>query len=299
MHHTPFLTGLTAILLFLLPPTANVCSGRNPLPQSGSPAPPRIPRRDPLSARSTTSSVARTKSETSSKRISSVPSLRSRRGSSPRKCWRRNARKTVPPRRRVKLTFDTLNKALIEIRVWIPKGEGPFPLLLTQPRVSIRYSGLRSGWNGRAARDGAGRACRRRGLFLRIHAATDGYAGQADRRPEKALEMARITFPVRACSKGTNGGFLTTTTTSSRSSLRGPVLSYAPRLDRFADFAEVRSCLDEAEKGWAADGCAETLSVRTPDNINRFQSAQQAVFLKWLRRVSHSRASGDGRSVEP
>ncbi|MFP6692240.1 MAG: alpha/beta hydrolase [Pirellulales bacterium] len=37
-------------------------------------------------------------------------------------------------RRRVLLTFDTPSKASFEIRVWIPKGEGPHPILLTQPR---------------------------------------------------------------------------------------------------------------------------------------------------------------------
>ena len=37
-------------------------------------------------------------------------------------------------RRRVRLTFDTKNKASFEMRVWVPKGDGPFPILLTQPR---------------------------------------------------------------------------------------------------------------------------------------------------------------------
>lgn len=37
-------------------------------------------------------------------------------------------------RRRVRLTFDTPAKAAFEIRVWVPKGDGPFPVLLTQPR---------------------------------------------------------------------------------------------------------------------------------------------------------------------
>ncbi|SVC94945.1 uncharacterized protein METZ01_LOCUS347799, partial [marine metagenome] len=37
-------------------------------------------------------------------------------------------------RRRVQLTFDTPKKASFEVRVWVPKGEGPFPILLTQPR---------------------------------------------------------------------------------------------------------------------------------------------------------------------
>ena len=42
-------------------------------------------------------------------------------------------------RRRVKLTFDTKNKASFEMWVWIPKGKGPFPLLLTQPRFYQIY----------------------------------------------------------------------------------------------------------------------------------------------------------------
>ena len=42
-------------------------------------------------------------------------------------------------RRRVKLTFDTRNKASLEMWVWVPKGEGPFPLLLTQPRFYQVY----------------------------------------------------------------------------------------------------------------------------------------------------------------
>ena len=37
-------------------------------------------------------------------------------------------------RRRVQLTFDTPKKASFEVSVWVPKGEGPFPILLTQPR---------------------------------------------------------------------------------------------------------------------------------------------------------------------
>ncbi len=36
-------------------------------------------------------------------------------------------------RRRVKLTFDTRNRAAIEICLWLPPGKGPFPVLLTAP----------------------------------------------------------------------------------------------------------------------------------------------------------------------
>ena len=42
-------------------------------------------------------------------------------------------------RRRVKLTFDTKNKASFEMWVWVPKGKGPFPILLTQPRFYQIY----------------------------------------------------------------------------------------------------------------------------------------------------------------
>jgi hypothetical protein len=42
-------------------------------------------------------------------------------------------------RRRVKLTFDTPHKASFEMWVWMPKGDGPFPLLLTQPRFYQIY----------------------------------------------------------------------------------------------------------------------------------------------------------------
>ena len=37
-------------------------------------------------------------------------------------------------RRQVRLSFGTRNKASFEMWVWVPKGEGPFPVLLTQPR---------------------------------------------------------------------------------------------------------------------------------------------------------------------
>ena len=65
-----------------------------------------------------------------------------------------------------------------------------------------------------------------------------------------------------------------------------PCLVYAPKRDRFADFAEVAACLDKAKKAWAADGCPENVTVRTPNDVNRFQSEQQAVFLEWLPKVA-------------
>ena len=37
-------------------------------------------------------------------------------------------------KKKIKLTFDTKNKASFEIRVWMPAGSGPFPVMLIQPR---------------------------------------------------------------------------------------------------------------------------------------------------------------------
>ncbi len=37
-------------------------------------------------------------------------------------------------RRRIRLTFDTKTKAAFEMWVWVPRGPGPFPLLMTAPR---------------------------------------------------------------------------------------------------------------------------------------------------------------------
>ena len=41
-------------------------------------------------------------------------------------------------RRRVKLTFATKNKVSFEMWLWIPPGQGPFPVLLTAPRYYQR-----------------------------------------------------------------------------------------------------------------------------------------------------------------
>ena len=51
-------------------------------------------------------------------------------------------------RRRVRLTFDTPHKASFEVHVWIPRGKGPFPILLTQPRY------YQMGWAEEAVRRG-------------------------------------------------------------------------------------------------------------------------------------------------
>jgi len=65
-----------------------------------------------------------------------------------------------------------------------------------------------------------------------------------------------------------------------------PCLVVSPTRDRDADPADIATCLARARKAWAAKGQADALTHLTPDDINRFQSAQHALFLKWHRGVA-------------
>jgi len=60
-----------------------------------------------------------------------------------------------------------------------------------------------------------------------------------------------------------------------------PCLIVSPKRDREADFNDVVQCVNEARKAWQAKGRPETLTHLTPDDINRFQSEQHAMFLQW------------------
>ena len=44
-------------------------------------------------------------------------------------------------RRRIRVTLATPNRVSFEMALWLPKGDGPFPLLLTAPRFYQRYWG--------------------------------------------------------------------------------------------------------------------------------------------------------------
>ncbi len=44
-------------------------------------------------------------------------------------------------RRRIRVTLTTPNRVAFEMALWLPKGDGPFPLLLTAPRFYQRYWG--------------------------------------------------------------------------------------------------------------------------------------------------------------
>ncbi|MBC8234467.1 alpha/beta fold hydrolase [bacterium] len=58
-------------------------------------------------------------------------------------------------------------------------------------------------------------------------------------------------------------------------------LIVSPKRDREADFNDVVQCVNEAQKAWQAKDRPETLTHMTPDDINRFQSEQHAMFLQW------------------
>ncbi|MBN2295784.1 MAG: alpha/beta fold hydrolase [Pirellulales bacterium] len=61
-----------------------------------------------------------------------------------------------------------------------------------------------------------------------------------------------------------------------------PCLIYNPRNDRHADFDDVNACVGRAKQFWEEKGAGESLTQMSPDDINRFQSAQQQVYMQWL-----------------
>ena len=62
-------------------------------------------------------------------------------------------------RRRIRVILDTPKRVAFEMALWVPQGDGPFPLLLTAPRFYQRYwaedARLRVTINGTAIFDGA------------------------------------------------------------------------------------------------------------------------------------------------
>jgi pimeloyl-ACP methyl ester carboxylesterase len=65
-----------------------------------------------------------------------------------------------------------------------------------------------------------------------------------------------------------------------------PCLIYSPQHDRFADFADVTSCVERARMFWSQAGAADRLTQMSPDDYSRFQTAQQDAYLQWLGKVS-------------
>ncbi len=64
-----------------------------------------------------------------------------------------------------------------------------------------------------------------------------------------------------------------------------PCLIVAPERDRNHPAGEVRACVERARGAWPEDAAEPGLTALYPDDTGRFQSAQHAVFLDWLRRV--------------
>jgi hypothetical protein len=62
-----------------------------------------------------------------------------------------------------------------------------------------------------------------------------------------------------------------------------PCLVYAARRDRELDPQAVGECIERAKKAWSARGVPQGLEYHSPDDIGRFQQAQQELFLRWLR----------------
>jgi len=60
-----------------------------------------------------------------------------------------------------------------------------------------------------------------------------------------------------------------------------PCLIVSPKNDREADFNDVVQHANKARKAWETKGQSEALAHLMPDDTNRFQSDQHAMFLQW------------------
>ena len=65
-----------------------------------------------------------------------------------------------------------------------------------------------------------------------------------------------------------------------------PCLIVSPQRDREADFGDVVECINTAIKTWEAKGQTDALTHLTPNDTNRFQKDQHAVFLQWVAAVN-------------
>ncbi len=61
-----------------------------------------------------------------------------------------------------------------------------------------------------------------------------------------------------------------------------PTLIYSPLNDRDADYDEVTACVNTARTFWQQAGAGDLLTQMSPNDINRFQSAQQQAYINWL-----------------
>ncbi|MCU0872819.1 MAG: hypothetical protein MUE50_10805 [Pirellulaceae bacterium] len=208
--------------------------------------------------------------------------------------------------------------------MWIPQGDGPFPLLLTQPRFYQIF------WAEDAVKRGY-IACLYPGLDVHHQERDDPgyslggmvglYATALDGRLAGVASLCGFTSLRTDTSDRTTGGnrrlYLWHALLPKLGLFEGredsipsdfedvlpliaprPCLVYAPRRDRAATFADVTACLDRARPAWAGAGNSKNLTLLTPDDVNRFQSGQQQLFLDWLGDVARTRGSpGDGKKI--
>jgi pimeloyl-ACP methyl ester carboxylesterase len=64
-----------------------------------------------------------------------------------------------------------------------------------------------------------------------------------------------------------------------------PCLIVSPMHDREADLGDIKACVETARAVWRAMGAPDALTHRRPDDYNRFQGEQQAMFLDWIKAV--------------
>jgi len=62
-----------------------------------------------------------------------------------------------------------------------------------------------------------------------------------------------------------------------------PCLVVTPKRDRDADLRDLRECLELARGAWRSGGAQKALVHEEPDDIGRFQRAQQERFLRWMK----------------
>lgn len=66
-----------------------------------------------------------------------------------------------------------------------------------------------------------------------------------------------------------------------------PTLLYTPQQDRFADYADLSSCITGSRAFWRQAGYDDYLTWLSPDDYSRFQSDQQQAYLQWLDVAVH------------
>ncbi|HSL60222.1 MAG TPA: hypothetical protein VK885_00440, partial [Desulfotignum sp.] len=81
-------------------------------------------------------------------------------------------------RRQVKLYFDTPNNVSFDMWLWIPKGEGPFPVMLYVPCTDVIEPGKFYGWPSKYKRFGWAEEALSRGYMICLYPGLDNYVSE-------------------------------------------------------------------------------------------------------------------------